>query len=378
MKQIIYADNAATTKLDRLAYDAMLPWLLDNFGNPSQPYSLAREPKRALEKARVDIAACINAEPEEIYFTSGGTEGDNFVIKEIGTKQGCVVTSAFEHHAILNPCKTLETANINVGYIMPSSTGHIEPTALKSLFDFPTGLVSIMFANNEIGTIQPIKELCDIAHSKGWLFHTDAVQAIGHIKIDVKELGVDYLTASAHKFNGPKGVGFLYIKKGSPITPLLEGGSQEKGVRAGTENIPSIVGMATALKNNCQNIDDTTHHLTCVEQAFLNELKSTDLDFVVNGSENKLPGLISISFKDSDGEMLLHRLDLMGIMVSTGAACDSKTTQVSHVLKSIGLDEKYAKGTIRLSFGKNNTLDDAIKIGFAIKMILQQSEQRRG
>lgn len=378
MKQIIYADNAATTKLDRLAYDAMLPWLLDNFGNPSQPYSLAREPKRALEKARVDIAACINAEPEEIYFTSCGTEGDNFVIKEIGTKQGCVVTSAFEHHAILNPCKTLETANINVGYIMPSSNGHIEPTVLKSLLDFPTGLVSIMFANNEIGTIQPIKELCDIAHSKGWLFHTDAVQAIGHIKIDVKELGVDYLTASAHKFNGPKGVGFLYIKKGSPITPLLEGGSQEKGVRAGTENIPSIVGMATALKNNCQNIDDTTHHLTCVEQAFLNELKSTDLDFVVNGSENKLPGLISISFKDSDGEMLLHRLDLMGIMVSTGAACDSKTTQVSHVLKSIGLDEKYAKGTIRISFGKNNTLGDAKKIAFAIKKILQQSEQRRG
>lgn len=235
-----------------------------------------------------------------------------------------------------------------------------------------------MFANNEIGTIQPIKELCDIAHSKGWLFHTDAVQAIGHIKIDVKELGVDYLTASAHKFNGPKGVGFLYIKKGSPITPLLEGGSQEKGVRAGTENIPSIVGMATALKNNCQNIDDTTHLLTCVEQAFLNELKSTDLDFVVNGSENKLPGLISISFKDSDGEMLLHRLDLMGIMVSTGAACDSKTTQVSHVLKSIGLDEKYAKGTIRISFGKNNTLGDAKKIAFAIKKILQQSEQRRG
>lgn len=377
MKQIIYADNAATTKLDRSAYDAMRPWLLDNYGNPSQPYSLAREPKRAIEKARVDIAACINAEPEEIYFTSGGTEGDNFVIKKIGAKQGCVVASAFEHHAVLNPCKTLETTNINVGYIMPSSNGHIEPTVLKSLLDSPTGLVSIMFANNEIGTIQPIKELCDIAHSKGWLFHTDAVQAIGHIKIDVKELGVDYLTASAHKFNGPKGIGFLYIKKGSPITPLIEGGNQEKGVRAGTENIPSIVGMATALKDNCQNLDDTIHHLTCVEQAFLNELKSTDLDFIVNGSENKLPGLISISFKDSDGEMLLHRLDLMGIMVSTGAACDSKTTQVSHVLKSIGLDEKYAKGTIRLSFGKNNTLDDAIKIGLAIKKILQQSGQSR-
>lgn len=377
MKQIIYADNAATTKLDRSAYDAMLPWLLDNYGNPSQPYSLAREPKRVIEKARVDIAACINAEPEEIYFTSGGTEGDNFVIKEIGAKQGYIVASAFEHHAVLNPCKTLETANINVGYIMPSSTGHIEPTVLKSLLDFPTGLVSIMFANNEIGTIQPIKELCDIAHSKGWLFHTDAVQAIGHIKIDVKELGVDYLTASAHKFNGPKGVGFLYIKKGSPIMPLIEGGNQEKGVRAGTENIPSIVGMAAALKDNCQNIDDTIHHLTCVGQTFLNELKSTDLDFIVNGSENKLPGLISISFKDSDGEMLLHRLDLMGIMVSTGAACDSKTTQVSHVLKSIGLDEKYAKGTIRISFGKNNTLDDAKKIGLAIKKILQQSEQRR-
>lgn len=371
MKQYIYADNAATTKLDRIAFEAMTPWLLECYGNPSQPYSFSREPKRAIENARIDIAACINAEPDEIYFTSCGTEGDNFVIKGISSENHKIITTQFEHHAILNPCKGLEKSGRKVVYLESSNDGYITVPELAKHIDNNTALVSIMFANNEIGTIQPIKELCSLAHSNGALFHTDAVQAVGHIKIDVKELGVDLLTASAHKFNGPKGIGFIYIKKGTPISALLCGGSQEKGLRAGTENVASIVGMAVALKNNCENIDNNEMLLNSLTKTLLSELSKTNLKFVVNGNDNnKLPGLLSISFLNADGEMLLHRLDLMGISVSTGAACDSKNTQISYVLKSIRLDESYAKGTIRISFGKNNTVEEAKTIANAIIKIL--------
>lgn len=371
MKQIIYADNAATTKLDTDAFNAMLPWLAEEYGNPSQPYSIARKPKQAIAQARADIAKCINADADEIFFTSGGTEGDNFVIKGIGTTLGHVVTSEFEHHAVLNPCKTIEKTGVQINYLSPSIEGYVDEESLEQALNSNAGLVSVMFANNEIGSIQPIKKLCEGAHAKGWLFHTDAVQAVGHIEIDVKDLDVDFLTASAHKFNGPKGIGFVYIKKGTPIYPLLEGGNQEKGVRAGTENVASIVGMATALTNNCKNIQSSIKHLKYLETIFFDELNEHSIDFVVNGGENKLPGLISISFKDSDGEMLLHRLDLMGIIVSTGAACDSRTTQISHVLRSIKLDSKYVEGTIRISLGKYNTVEDVKKIALSIVKILK-------
>ncbi len=371
MKSIIYVDNAATTKLDEVALKAMIPWLSEEYGNPSQPYSIARMPKHAISQARRDIAECINANEDEIFFTSGGTEGDNFILKGVGQRLGYIVTSEIEHHAVLNPCKTLEKMGVQISYLSPNKEGYIDKESLEQSLNSTTGLVSIMFANNEIGSIQPIKELCTIAHEKGWLFHTDAVQAVGHTEIDVKDLGVDFLSASAHKFNGPKGIGFIYIKKGSPIYPLLEGGSQEKGVRAGTENVASIVGMATALKNNCQNIKNNIKKLKYLEAIFLQELNKYNIDFVVNGGQYKLPGLLSVSFKGQDGEMLLHRLDLMGIMVSTGAACDSKKTQISHVLKAIKLDEKYAKGTIRISFGKNNTIKDARKIASSISKILK-------
>lgn len=371
MKQIIYADNAATTKLDTDAFNAMLPWLAEEYGNPSQPYSIARKPKQAIAQARADIAKCINADADEIFFTSGGTEGDNFVIKVIGMTLGHVVTSEFEHHAVLNPCKTIERTGVKINYISPSTDGHIDCESLDQLLDSDSGIVSIMFANNEIGSIQPIKELCRRTHAKGWLFHTDAVQAVGHIEIDVKDLGVDFLTASAHKFNGPKGIGFVYIKKGTPIYPLLEGGSQERSVRAGTENVASIVGMATALTNNCKNIQSSKKRQKYLETIFLDELNKHGIDFIVNGGENKLPGLISISFKNSDGEMLLHRLDLMGIMVSTGAACDSRTTQISHVLRAIKLNDEFGRGTIRVSFGKDNTVEDVKTVALAIVKILK-------
>jgi cysteine desulfurase len=229
-----------------------------------------------------------------------------------------------------------------------------------------------MFANNEVGTIEPIKDLCEIAHKHGSLFHTDAVQAVGHVRIDVKELGVDMLSASAHKFNGPKGIGFLYVKKGTPISQYLSGGSQEFGLRAGTENVASIVGMAVALKKNCDAIEENAKHIWQLEAKLIDCLTKSGLDFIRNGAVQHIPGNISLSFRGADGEALLHRLDLMGICVSTGAACDTVNTQVSHVIDSINLDKNYAKGTIRVSLGKENTLDDVDCIVDALKKILSK------
>ena len=227
-----------------------------------------------------------------------------------------------------------------------------------------------MFANNEIGTIEPIKELCEIAHRNGALFHTDAVQAVGHVQIDVKKLGVDMLSASAHKFNGPKGIGFLYVKKGTPIASYASGGAQELGMRAGTENIAAIVGMSVALKKNCDNLAENIRHIENIESQLLNNLTSFGLDFIRNGNSQHIPGNVSLSFKNVDGEALLHRLDLMGICVSTGAACDTVNTEVSHVLKSIGLKQEYAIGTIRIALSANNTTDNVIAIADALKKIL--------
>lgn len=227
-----------------------------------------------------------------------------------------------------------------------------------------------MYSNNEIGTIEPIKDLAQIAHKYGALFHTDAVQAIGHVSVDVKDLGVDMLSASAHKFNGPKGIGFLYIRKGITLAPLIDGGSQESGLRAGTENVASIVGMAVALKNNLAKLNENIVHITKLEHLLLSEL--SELTYIRNGDENHIPGNINLSFRDCDGEAILHRLDLAGICVSTGSACDSKSTQISHVLKAINLDERYAKGTIRISLGKENTENEILTITAALKKIIMQ------
>lgn len=370
MKQYIYADNAATTKLDSDAFEAMKPYLLDDYGNASQPYFFGKKAAHAIKEARKTIAECINASPEEIFFTSGGTESDNWAIKCFGfssTGIRHIVTSKIEHHAVLNACRQCElddSGKTDVFYIANDRTGTVLAEDLIRILQRPreaaasceTTLVSVMFANNEIGTIQPIKELARIAHDNGALFHTDAVQAVGHVKIDVKELGVDYLSASAHKFNGPKGIGFLYVRKGAPIHPLHNGGTQENGMRSGTEDVASIVGMAVALKKNCETIDENAEKLCRLETILLEGIHG--LDFVRNGAEKHIPGNISLSFKDKDGEALLHRLDLMGICVSTGSACDSVNTQISHVLKAIELPEEYAKGTIRISLGKSTIVDE--------------------
>ena len=361
-EKMIYADNAATTKLDIDAFEAMKPFLLDEYGNASQPYSFARKPKQALKEARAIIAQCINAEPEEIYFTSGGTESDNWAIKGtafVNGKSRAIVTSQIEHHAILKACEAVEKLGYPVAYLPVDKAGIVTTEALKSVITSNTGLVSVMLANNEVGTIEPIKNLCAIAHQYGALFHTDAVQAVGHIGVDVKELGVDLLSASAHKFNGPKGIGFLYVKKGTPIAQYSNGGSQEFGLRAGTENVASIVGMAVALKKNCDAIEQNAKYLLQLEAILVDRLRQLGLDFIRNGAVQHIPGNISLSFRGEDGETLLHRLDLMGISVSTGAACDTVNTQVSHVLKAMGIDENYAKGTIRISLGKNNTIEEA-------------------
>lgn len=372
-KKTIYADNAATTKLNTAAFEAMVPWLTDDYGNASQPYSFARSAKKALADARAIIARCINASPDEIYFTSGGTESDNWVIKGSAfmDPQKCVtITSAIEHHAILHSCSAIERLGYPVAYLDVTTKGIVTPAVLQSIITDKTRLVSVMYVNNEIGTIQPIKELAEIAHGHGALFHTDAVQAVGHIPVDVQALGIDMLSASAHKFNGPKGVGFLYIRKGIQIGHFADGGAQERGNRAGTENIAGIVGMAVALKNACALIDSELDRLAGLRALLIDRLVQEKVDFMVNGGDIVYPGTISLSFRHSSGEKILHRLDLQGIYVSTGSACDSINTQISHVIKAINVPDDYSKGTIRVSLGRYNTTEDIDAIVIALKKIL--------
>ena len=369
MRQLIYADNAATTRLDADAFEAMKPFLLDEFGNASQPYVFSRKPKKAIQEARETIASCIGAFPEEIYFTSCGTESDNWAIKGLSYRNPekyTTITTAFEHHAVLHACAAIERQGFPVVYLQPDEHGVVSPNILEKCITDKTILVSVMFANNEIGSIQPIQELCETAHAHGALFHTDAVQAVGHIPINVHDLKVDMLSSSAHKFNGPKGIGFLYIRNGVDLPSFMDGGAQESGKRAGTENVASIVGMATALQANCNMIEQNRSHLQCLENILLDRLNDAGAAYVRNGGENTLPGLMSLSFPGKSGESILHRLDLMGISISTGSACDSKNTQISHVLKAIKLKEELAIGTIRVSLGRFNTMEDAQAIAAAL------------
>lgn len=358
---MIYADNAATTQLDADAFERMKHFLLNDYGNASQPYSLSRTARKALKEARKTIADCIGALPEEIYITSGGTESDNWAIKGLMADKDkrITITSEIEHHAVINACNTLLRLGYPVSFLPVDKEGVILPATLKKAINDEVKLISIMMVNNEIGTIEPLHELTEIAHKHGVLFHTDAVQAIGHIPVDVKMLGVDMLSASGHKFNAPKGIGFLYIKNGVKIYPYADGGSQEAGLRAGTENIASIVAMAAALKKNCDNMSSTRNKLVRMENAFIQVLDDSGINYIRNGADAHIPGNINISIKGADGEMLLHRLDLKGICISTGSACDSTNTQISHVIKAIAVPKEYAEGTIRISFGRMNEEMDA-------------------
>lgn len=356
---MIYADNAATTELDEDAFEVMKYFLLENFSNASQPYLYASHSKKAISDARKTIAKCIGADPDEIYFTSSGTESDNWAIKMVG---GDVITSVIEHHAVLNSCNAIKQAGRIVRYLPVTRTGEVDPDYLDKFLTNNIKLVSIMYANNEIGSIQPINLLAEVAHKHNCIFHTDAVQAVGHVDIDVHDLGVDMLSASAHKFNGPKGIGFLYIKKGLNIHPYMDGGSQEKGLRAGTENVASIVAMSIALENNCRDIKVNRKHIVDLETLLIKQLNNAGIKYIRNGSENRIPGNVNLSFYNIEGEMILHRMDLQGICISTGSACDSKNTKISHVIKAIGVPKEYAEGTIRISLGKKNTQEEVVTI----------------
>lgn len=372
-KNLIYADHAATTQLCDAAWAAMTPFLREEFGNPSSLHSRAKTPREAVSAARATIAACIGAEPGEIVFTSGGTESDNWVIKGTG---GVLMVSAYEHHAVLNSAASEESCGRKVVYVRPKVGGYLMPETLTKRWEEGIGLVSIMMANNEIGTINPIKLLAEVAHKRGALFHTDAVQAVGHIPIDVRDLGVDFLSASAHKFNGPKGIGFLFIRKGLKLKQLIHGGQQEAGLRAGTENVASIVGMAAALKSNCDQMERNSAHLDALADRLKEGLEGVADQIVYPGSGvcDQLPGFVSVSFPGHPAEGLMHMLDLKGIAVSTGAACDSKNTQISHVLKAINAPRAIAESTIRISLGPENTQQDVDEILTALKILLRRSK----
>lgn len=368
----VYADHAATTPLMPEALEVMLPFLKENFGNPSSIHSWARNPREAVREARAMIAKCINAEPEEIFFTSGGTEADNWVIKG---SSGRLLVSSYEHHAVLNAAASEAKRGRDVVYVRPkvgNGGGYIMPEKLSKAWEDGIGLVSVMTANNEIGTINPIHLLSEFAHKRGALFHTDAVQAVGHIPIDVQEMCVDFLSASAHKFNGPKGMGFLFIRKGVKLESLLNGGQQENGLRAGTENVASIVGMATALKMNCERMEENTEHLENLTARLRDGIDRIfpDAIYLGDGVAGQLPGFTSVSFPGHPAEGLLHMLDLKGIAVSTGAACDSKNTKISHVLKAINATNDIALSTIRITLGLENTEADVKAILAALRVAL--------
>lgn len=364
---MIYADNAATTQIDEDALNLMIELQKKYFANPSSSYKISRPLKKILNESREKIAACINAEPSEIFFTSGGTESNNHAIKNFVfaylNEKPSIITSAIEHKSVLNSCLAMKNFfGTKIIKLPVNNFGEVSFDNLRKKITKRRQIISIMLANNEVGTIQPIKKLAEIAHERGKTFHTDAVQAVGHIPIDVKDLGVDMLSASAHKFNGPKGTGFLYAEKNLTFFPYIDGGGQESGMRGGTENVPAIAAMALALEKNCREMKENAEKISTVSKILIDRLKNADADFIVNGGENRLPGHLSLSFRNFDGEVLMNRLDLRNIYVSTGSACNSKTQIISHVLKALKIPKDYIRGTIRITFGKNNSPEDAENI----------------
>ena len=370
----VYADHAATTPLKPEVLEAMLPWLKNGFGNPSSLHSFGQKARKAVEEARTTIAECIHARPEEIFFTSGGTEANNWVVKE--TKGGLLVSS-YEHHSVLNAAKSERSRGRVVRFVKPMHSGQVDECRLQAAWRDGTGIVSIMTVNNEIGTINPIAELAGIAHKKRALFHTDAVQAVGKIDIDVRRWNVDYLSASAHKFGGPKGVGFLYAKNGKVPARLLDGGAQERGARAGTENVAGVVGMAAALCSSCEWLEDdeADEQLSYLSDDLCAGIVRIFPDAVFHGRVpgSQLSGFVSVSIPGHPAEGMLHVFDMKGIAVSSGAACNSKETKVSHVLKAIGLSNELASCTLRISLGPENTEKDVTRILDVFRLIRKTS-----
>ncbi len=376
--KVIYFDHASTTKIDDAVLDAMLPYLKDNYGNASSLHSLGRNAVKGLDNARDEIASIINAKPDEIYFTSGGTESDNWAIKGSYLARGDknkIVTSSIEHPACINAIKSLESLGVEARYVNPKNDGIVQLSDFSSLIDESTFLTVCMTANNEVGTIQPIKELCKISHENGSLFFTDAVQYIGTNIVDVRDLGVDMLSASAHKFYGPKGVGFLYIKNGTKIGTLLNGGHQERQKRSGTSNVAYAVGMATALRLSRQKLEEENFNVSFLRNAFIGLVLSNIAGATLNGDfNNRICNNASITFKGISGDRLLYALDLNGICASTGSACSAGDILPSYVLTNMGLSEKDAFSTLRFTFGKDNTLTEVEK---CVKVLKTEIEKLR-
>lgn len=367
---MIYADNAATTPVSDSVLQAMLPYFSKEFGNPSSLYASGRRAKRALESARETVADCLDARPDEIFFTSGGSESDNWAIK-MSAKKGKetgkthLITSEFEHHAVLHSLRSLESGGFTVSALSVHEDGIIRPEELKAALRPETALVTVMTANNEIGTIQPISEIGALCRGAGIPLHTDAVQAAGILPLDVKAMNVDFLSLSAHKFHGPKGVGALYIRKGAGISGLMDGGAQERGLRAGTENVAGIVGLVVALKEACENRKACADRLTAMRDRLIQgalKIPGTRL----NGDPVKrLPGNVNLSFEQVEGEALLLLLDQNGICASAGSACTAGSLEPSHVLRAIGLSEPLAHGSLRLTLSCQNTeaeVDEILQI----------------
>ncbi len=360
MKKIIYMDNAATTAVSQEVLETMMPFFRENFGNPSTIYSVGRNAKKELELARERVAKALGASPKEIFFTSCGTESDNWAIKGAafeGLKKGKnhIITSKIEHHAVLHTVQYLEKKGFDVTYLDVDSQGLVNPKDVEDAITEKTALVTIMYANNEIGTIEPIEEIGKICKDKGVLFHTDAVQAIGHVQIDVKKQNIDMLSLSAHKFHGPKGIGALYIRKGVRIETFMEGGAQESGKRAGTENTAEIAALGKAIETACTEIEERNSKLIEKRDKLINELLKIERSRLNGHREKRLPGNVNISFEGIEGESLLLLLDMAGICASSGSACTSGSLDPSHVLLAIGLPHEIAHGSLRLSLDESNT-----------------------
>ena len=372
----VYADNAATTSVSKTALDAMLPYLTENYGNPSSLYSFAQKATEAVAQARATVAACLNAEPREIYFTSGGSEADNQAIisaAKAGARKGKkhLISTKFEHHAVLHTLKKLEKEGYEVTLLDVHEDGVVRLEDVAAAIREDTALVTIMFANNEIGTVQPIKEIGALCREKGIPFHTDAVQAAGHMPIDVKEMNIDMLSISGHKFHAPKGVGVLYAKKNMPLFNLIEGGAQERGRRGGTENVAGIVALAAALKESVDNMEANTAKIIPMRDKLFAELSKIPHSKINGSLEHHVPGTVNMCFEGIEGESLLLMLDMNGICASSGSACTSGSLDPSHVLLSLGLPHEVAHGSLRLSIGEYNTMEEIDHIIEVVPKVVQ-------
>ena len=371
----VYADNAATTQMSRAAIDAMLPYLETIYGNPSSLHSIGQQAARALLSARERIAKCLNASPREIYFTSGGSEADDQAIlsaARLGERKGKkhIISTAFEHHAVLHTLQKLEKEGFEVELLPVGPIGTVTAQQVKDAIREDTCLVTIMYANNEIGSILPISEIGKVCREAGVLFHTDAVQAAGHVPIDVKAQNVDLLSLSAHKFHGPKGTGVLYARQGVSLTSLIEGGAQERGKRAGTENLPAIMGMAAALEDACAHIDENAKKVSALRDRLIDGLSHIPHSALNGDPVDRLPGSVSFCFEGVEGESLLLLLDAKGICASSGSACTSGSLDLSHVLLAIGRTRDMARGSLRLSLCEWNTDEDVDRILKAVPAVV--------